>query len=169
MNQASASNDQNNETRRSVLFVCLGNICRSPTGEGVMQTLVDEQGLDDQVFVDSAGTIGYHEGNPADARMRSVAMSRGIELTSRSRKIVASDLKRFDLVLAMDRENLADIQSLSDNPAAEVRLFSDFLTDHDQWPVDVPDPYYGGPQGFETVLDMISAGCQNVLEHLLRG
>ena len=152
--------------QKSVLFVCLGNICRSPTGEGVMQSLVDCRDLTDTVHIDSAGTIGYHTGHPADERMQAAAMQRGFDLTSRSRKITADDLQTFDLVIAMDRQNLADIQSLDVGATAEVRLLSDFL-DSDQWPVDVPDPYYGGAAGFETVLDMIEAACPAILDSLV--
>ena len=150
--------------KKSILFVCLGNICRSPTGEGVLQHLVQQRGLEEKVFIDSAGTIGYHEGNPADSRMRKHAAKRGFDLQSRSRKIVPEDLERFDLVIAMDRQNLADILSIEPT-AGNVQLLSDFLDD--AWPEDVPDPYYGGAAGFETVLDMIEAACPNILEELL--
>jgi protein-tyrosine phosphatase len=153
-----------NPKTKSVLFVCLGNICRSPTGEGVMRALVAERDLESEILIDSAGTIGYHEGKPADARMRAAASRRDIELLSRSRKLVPTDLETFDLVLAMDRENLADIKQVHASPTAEVRLFSEFLDE--DWPTDVPDPYYGGADGFETVLDMIQAGCPQILEHL---
>ncbi len=149
---------------KSILFVCLGNICRSPTGEGVMQHLVDQRELKTEVTVDSAGTIGYHEGNPTDRRMQDHASKRGYDLTSRSRKITVEDIKRFDLVIAMDRQNLADIMSI-DSGATNVKLLSDFLDDH--WPVDVPDPYYGGAEGFETVLDMIEAACPTIIESLM--
>ncbi len=152
-------------TPASILFVCLGNICRSPTGEGVLQHLVEERGLDSKVTIDSAGTIGYHEGNPADRRMRDHASKRDYDLTSRSRKIVPDDLDRFDLVIAMDRQNHSDIMEI-DPTATNVKLMSDFLDD--SWPVDVPDPYYGGADGFETVLDMIEAACPNILDELLR-
>ena len=150
--------------QKSILFVCLGNICRSPTGEGVFQHLVEERGLESQITIDSAGTIGYHEGNPADRRMREHASRRGYDLTSRSRKITTDDLDRFDLVIAMDRQNQSDILTL-DSSATNVKLLSDFLDD--SWPVDVPDPYYGGSEGFETVLDMIEAACPVLLEKLL--
>lgn len=150
--------------QKSVLFVCLGNICRSPTGEGVLQHLVDERGLEERVFIDSAGTIGYHDGNAADGRMRKHASKRGYDLQSRSRKIAPDDLERFDLVIAMDRQNREDILSI-DPSATNVKLMSDFLDDN--WPIDVPDPYYGGADGFETVLDMIEAGCPNILKELL--
>jgi protein-tyrosine phosphatase len=150
---------------KSILFVCLGNICRSPTGEGVLQSLVEERGLESKVTIDSAGTIGYHEGNPADRRMRDHASRRGYDLTSRSRKIAVDDLDRFDLVIAMDRQNLSDILEI-DSAATNVKLMSDFLDD--SWPIDVPDPYYGGADGFETVLDMIEAACPSILDELLR-
>jgi len=149
---------------KSVLFVCLGNICRSPTGEGVLQHLVEERGLEDKVHIDSAGTIGYHEGNSADERMMKHAAKRGYDLLSRSRKIVSEDLDRFELVIARDRQNLADILSIDDS-TTNVRMLSDFLDD--SWPDDVPDPYYGGSAGFETVLDMIEAACPNILDELL--
>jgi protein-tyrosine phosphatase len=150
---------------KSVLFVCLGNICRSPTGEGVLQHLVEEKGLESQIVIDSAGTIGYHEGNPADSRMREHASKRGYDLQSRSRKITRDDIDRFDLVIAMDRENRRDILEL-DSSATNVKLLSEFLGD--DWPEDVPDPYYGGAAGFETVLDMIEAACPRIVDELLR-
>lgn len=149
---------------KSILFVCLGNICRSPTGEGVFQALVLQQGLQDKIHVDSAGTIGYHTGHAADQRMQAAARRRGIELQSRSRKITYSDLENFDLVIAMDRDNFRDIQLVHASPTAEVKLLSEFLDD--SWPQDVPDPYYGGDEGFEYVLDMIEAACPTILMHV---
>lgn len=150
--------------KKSVIFVCLGNICRSPTGEGVLKHLIEQNGFEDRIFVDSAGTIGYHEGNRADRRMREHAAKRGYDLQSRSRKIQKADLERFDLVLAMDSQNLTDIMEI-DHEADNVRLLSDFLDD--SWPRDVPDPYYGGAAGFETVLDMIEAACPGILNALV--
>ena len=129
-----------------------------------MQHLIEERGLESEITVDSAGTIGYHEGNPADRRMRDHASRRGYDLTSRSRKIIEDDLNRFDLVIAMDRQNLSDIMEI-DPSATNVKLMSDFLDD--DWPVDVPDPYYGGADGFETVLDMIEAACPSILDAIL--
>lgn len=149
---------------KSVLFVCLGNICRSPTGEGVLQHLVDQRNLTDQLLIDSAGTIDYHTGKGADPRMRAAADLRGIELLSRSRQIKYSDLETFDLVIAMDRENLADIRTIHPTPTAAVRLLSSYL-DH-SWPQDVPDPYYGGSEGFEYVLDMIQEAAPRILDEL---
>lgn len=149
---------------KSVLFVCLGNICRSPTGEGVLQELVDGQGLEDRISIDSAGTAGYHIGARADSRMREHASRRGYDLRSRARKLTSADMENFDLVIAMDRENYRDIQRVHDRPTAELKMLSDFLGD--DWPNDVPDPYYGGADGFEYVLDMIEAACPKIVEYL---
>ncbi len=150
---------------KKVLFVCMGNICRSPTGEGLLQQLVDEQGLSETVLVDSAGTIDYHVGKQADSRMRSAAENRGYNLTSRARQVTRTDLDHFDLVIAMDRENLADLTSLASAPQATIKLLSEYLDD--EWPVDVPDPYYGGDEGFEYVLDMIKQACPAILAELI--
>ena len=152
------------QNRHSVLFVCLGNICRSPAAEGILQALVDEQDRQAEVVVDSAGTAGYHDGKRADARMIAAAKNRGIDLTSISRKLLPADLDQFDLVIAMDRENLADIQRLSSDPTATIKLLSEYLGD--DWPSDVPDPYYGGGDGFEYVLDMLAAACPAILDEL---
>ena len=152
------------QNKQSVLFVCLGNICRSPAAEGILQALVDEQDRQAEVVVDSAGTAGYHDGKRADARMIAAAKNRGIDLTSISRKLLPADLDQFDLVIAMDRENLADIQRLSSDPTATIKLLSEYLGD--DWPSDVPDPYYGGGDGFEYVLDMLAAACPAILDEL---
>lgn len=149
---------------RSVLFVCLGNICRSPAAEGVMQQLVNQTDLGDKILVDSAGTAGYHIGELADARMREASSRRGIDLLSRSRKLTPADLELFDLIVAMDRENLADINLLGDQSKGSTKMLSDYLDD--QWPDEVPDPYYGGADGFETVLDMLEAACPRILDEL---
>ena len=154
----------NSQTVKTVLFVCLGNICRSPTGEGVLQSLVDEQGLSDSIKIDSAGTAGYHIGARADERMREHASRRGYDLQSRARKLVPTDLETFDLVIAMDRENFDDINRLHGDPSADVKLLSEYLDD--SWPSDVPDPYYGGEDGFEYVLDMIEAAAPEILNQL---
>ena len=154
------------QNKRSVLFVCLGNICRSPAGEGILQEIVDQRDLQSQIVVDSAGTAGYHDGKSADRRMIAAAKNRGVDLTSISRKLQFEDLDQFDLVIAMDRENLADIQRLNSEPTATVKLLSEYLDD--QWPTDVPDPYYGGDEGFEYVLDMVSAACPAILDELQR-
>lgn len=152
-------------SRKSVLFVCLGNICRSPTGEGVLRALVNLQQLQGRIEIDSAGTIDFHQGKPPDPRMRRAAQRRGVALDSRARQVRRDDLETFDLVIAMDRDNMADLKRLHPAPTAQLCLFSDFLDQ--RWPVDVPDPYYGGDDGFEYVLDMIQAGCSTIIEQLL--
>ena len=149
---------------RRVLFVCWGNICRSPTAEGVMQALIAEHDLEDEIQVDSAGTISYHAGEPADPRMRDAAARRGYELTSISREITEQDFHRFDLIVAMDRKNRRDILALARQPYDHVKLFSEFLPD--DFPTDVPDPYLG-EAGFERTLDIIEHGCPAILEALL--
>jgi protein-tyrosine phosphatase len=151
-----------------ICFVCLGNICRSPTAEGVMQKLLADAGLSDRVSVDSAGTAGYHSGEPADRRSRAAAKARGIELTSRARRFEKQDFGRFDYVLAMDRENHADLEA-SAPPEHRHKLF--LLRDFDPKKSadrDVPDPYYGGSSGFETVLDICDAACRGFLAHIQR-
>jgi len=150
-----------------VLFVCLGNICRSPTAEGVMRAVVAGRGLDGAVEVDSAGTGPWHAGEPADERMRRAAGRRGYELGSRARQVHPEDFDRFDLIIAMDRENLADLRALAPPGRDNLHLFSDFLPPGS--PRDVPDPYYGGERGFEEVLDLVEAGCPKILDRLLAG
>lgn len=143
-----------------LLFVCLGNICRSPAAEGVARTLSEGRGLD--IEIDSAGTSGYHQGEPADARMCRAAADRGIELGSRSRQVRASDFDEFDHIIAMDRSNLADLRQMATpDGRASIRLFSEFCAD--SWPTDVPDPYYGGEDGFAYVLDMLEDGMETLL------
>ena len=151
---------------RSVLFVCLGNICRSPTAEGVLQKLVAQRGLEDRVYIDSAGTSRYHLGEPADLRMQEVASRRGYRLTSVARQLTREDFDRFDLIVAMDRENLHDIRSLESRPQGQVKLFSEFLPAG--YPRDVPDPYLG-EAGFDRTLDIVEHGCPAILDYLMRG
>ncbi|WP_231753475.1 low molecular weight protein-tyrosine-phosphatase [Rosistilla carotiformis] len=148
----------------SILFVCMGNICRSPAAEGVMRRLVEAEGLEDRITIDSAGTIGFHTGKAADRRMRAAAQQRGLELTSRARKVTADDLKDFDRVIAMDAENARDLIALHGGSDARIEMLSSYLDD--AWPGDVPDPYYGGEEGFEFVLNMLEAACPKILASL---
>jgi len=150
-----------------VLFVCLGNICRSPLAEGVFLSLLREAGADDRFEVDSAGTAGYHIGDLPDPRTRDVARRRGIELTSRARQVEAEDLDRFDYVVVMDSQNLADVRRLADGAEvrAEIRRLREF-DDENGGDLDVPDPYYGGPQGFEDVHDIVERSCRRLLDHI---
>ena len=148
-----------------LLFVCMGNICRSPAGEAVMRHLIEAGGLADQINCDSAGTIAFHTGNPPDRGMHAAAKNRGINTGGRARQICDDDYYLFDLILTMDDENLENILSMApagDYPA-EIRPFCHFVTGSTA--TEVPDPYYGGAQGFETVLDLLEDGCVNLLEH----
>ncbi|UXY14398.1 low molecular weight phosphotyrosine protein phosphatase [Chitiniphilus purpureus] len=152
--------------RFSVLFICTGNICRSPTADGVLRHLVRQAGLQDRVEVDSAGTHDYHIGEAPDRRTQAHAVKRGYDLCSlRAREVASGDFARFDLVLAMDRGHLALLQRQC--PAAyrhKVRLFLEFATRHGER--EVPDPYYGGAEGFEHVLDLVEDGCAGLLAHV---
>jgi protein-tyrosine phosphatase len=149
-----------------VLFVCLGNICRSPTAEGVFQHLVDQAGAD--IEIDSAGTGGWHAGERADARMREHAAKRGYDLTSRARKVVREDYENFDLLVAMDDSNLRDLKRQYPQGRYTHKLvkMTDYCRHHRQR--EVPDPYYGGAQGFELVLDIIEDASQGLLDELSR-
>ena len=149
-----------------LLFVCLGNICRSPAAEGVFLHLIARQGLEQAFTVDSAGTGDWHVGRPADARMRSAAARRGIVLPSRARQITADDLNRFDHVLTMDRQNLEAVRGLAGRREAAARIGP--LTRYcRRYSVEeVPDPYYGGEEGFDRVLDLLEDACGGLLEAL---
>lgn len=150
-----------------VCFVCLGNICRSPTADGIMRHLVAKANLDHVIEVDSSGTGGWHVGECADSRARSVAKKRGYDLPSRARKFTPRDFARFDFILAMDRSNLRSIlaQAHTDEERAKVMLFRDFDPEVNE-PADVPDPYYGGPEGFDDVFDMCERTCAALLKHI---
>ena len=150
----------------SLLFVCLGNICRSPLAEGIFLQLVQEAGLADRFEIDSAGTGAWHVGERPDSRAAMVASRHGVELDSRARQITDEDLTRFDYVIAMDRENLLNIERLANSSGleAEIHLLRDY--DEEAEGDDVPDPYYGGASGFETVYEMVHRSCQNLLDRL---
>lgn len=150
-----------------VCFVCLGNICRSPTAEGVMRHLVARAGLAEQIDVDSAGTAAYHAGERPDRRARAVAKARGIDLVGRARQFVEADWERFEYVLAMDTENFTDLAGSAPLSAKEgkLRLLRSFDPDAPA-NASVPDPYYGGAGGFERVLDLCEAACQGLLAHI---
>jgi protein-tyrosine phosphatase len=153
----------------NILFVCLGNICRSPTAEGVMAKLLAEAGLRDEIAIDSAGTGGWHVGEPADARAREAARARGIELDSVARQVSEDDFERSDLILAMDGSNQHALRQLApdEHVRAKVRLLREFdPASADQHDLDVPDPYYDSQRGFETVLDQVQAACEGLLEYL---
>ena len=151
----------------SVLFVCMGNICRSPTAEGVFRHHAESAGLSDQLVIDSAGTHAYHVGEPADRRARAAAQRRGISLEGiAARRVAADDFERFDFILAMDEDNLIRLQAESpDEHQHKVRLFLEFADVHE---TEVPDPYYGGAAGFERVLDLVEEASRGLLETLSR-
>ena len=150
-----------------ICFVCLGNICRSPLAEGVFQTLVKEEGLENQIIVHSAGTGHWHVGSPPDARMQATARSKGIHLTSRAQQIQSGDIRRFDLILAMDRSNLEAMEYMCNPESArkKIRLFRSFDPEVDG-DLDVPDPYYGRDDGFEHVYQIVQRTCPPILEHV---
>ncbi len=149
-----------------VCFVCLGNICRSPLAQGVFESLVKKEGLQDRIIISSAGTSHWHVGSPPDDRMQETARQHGIQLNSRGRQFQAADFKQMDLVLAMDHNNLSALEQL--RPEAELQeklfLFRSFDPENNG-DLDVPDPYYGGDQGFETVYQMVERTCPKVLDH----
>ncbi len=153
-------------SRYAVLFCCMGNICRSPSAEGLFRAEARRQGLDAHLQVDSAGTHGYHAGEPPDARAQRHAQRRGVDLGGlRARQVVAADFERFDLIVAMDRDNLQWLQeACPESLRHKLRLMMSFApragTD------EVPDPYYGGPEGFERVLDLLDQACAGLLGHV---
>jgi len=152
-----------------ILMVCMGNICRSPTAEGVMRSLVREAGLEDEIQIDSAGTGGWHVGDPPDRRATQAAKARGVVLEGAARQITSRDFEDYDLLLAMDRENLRGIREVAPSPEAarKARLLREFDPASAGGPdLDVPDPYYGGPNGFELVLDQVEAACRALLGEL---
>jgi protein-tyrosine phosphatase len=149
-----------------ILFVCLGNICRSPTAEGVLRQLLSQEAPALSVEVDSAGTANYHAGDPPDLRSQRAALRRGIDMSGlRARQVVAEDFTRFDLILAMDRDNLEQLRSMRPKGSmAQLRLFLEYA--HHLGRIEVPDPYYGGEHGFEEVLDLTTAAARGLIASL---
>ncbi|WP_171032896.1 low molecular weight protein-tyrosine-phosphatase [Fodinibius saliphilus] len=153
------------ENHYKICFVCLGNICRSPTAEGVFQHLITERGLGNYFEVDSAGTSAYHIGESANSKSQQTANKHGIKLYSKARQFKTFDLDYFDLVLAMDNENLKNVEHMANgNEHATIGRMRDF----DPHPGDgeVPDPYYGGPEGFENVFQIVKRSCETLLDKL---
>lgn len=150
-----------------VLFVCMGNICRSPVAEGVFQRMLESTGLVGKVYVDSAGTHSYHIGAPPDRRSQETALRRGVDLRNlRARQVTVADFAEFDYVLAMDSDNLANLLALCQMPELRSRaqLFMDYAPDLPER--EVPDPYYGGPSGFERVMDLIEVAAEGLLVNI---
>ncbi len=161
-----------------ILFVCLGNICRSPSAEAVMRSLVEKEGLGGEIELDSAGTGGWHVGEPPDSRAAEAAFRRGIELQGTARQVEPSDFERFELILAMDGSNLHALRQAapSEEARAKVRLLREFDPSSergelggDGLDLDVPDPYYGGERGFDHVLDLLEAACEGLLAQIRAG
>ena len=155
------------DAKSSVLFVCMGNICRSPTAEGVFRRIVEEEGLADLVEIDSAGTHAYHINNPPDRRAAAAAERRGYSLEGiRARRVETEDFDRFDYIIAMDRENLALLrEQAEEHHEGKLYLFLEFSNAGHE---EVPDPYYGGQSGFERVLDLVEEASRGLLEQLRR-
>lgn len=151
-----------------LLFVCLGNICRSPAAENIMNHLIEQRGLQGAIACDSAGTASYHVGSPPDRRMAAAAVAQGIKLRGNARQFTAADFEAFDLILAMDEENYQNILRL--DPQGQyrhkVRLMCEFCTRHRDR--EVPDPYYGGPEGFNDVIDLLLDACEGLLDQHLQ-
>jgi protein-tyrosine phosphatase len=153
------------KSKTSVLFVCMGNICRSPTAEGVFRHRIVEAGLQEQIIVDSAGTHAYHVGSPPDRRANAAAERRGISLGElRARRVSEADFERFDYIIAMDEDNVAHLkEEAPPEYHSKVRLFLEFSSGKER---EVPDPYYGGSSGFERVLDLVEEASRGLLETL---
>lgn len=149
-----------------LLFVCLGNICRSPAAENIMNHLIEQAGLSEYITCDSAGTSSYHIGSSPDRRITSTANNRGITMKGKARQFRVSDFEEFDLILAMDKENYLDILALDPQKKYrdKVKLMCDFATHHQIR--EVPDPYYGGREGFEKVLDLLLDACEGLLNYI---
>jgi protein-tyrosine phosphatase len=155
-----------------LLFVCLGNICRSPTAEGVMRALIEREGLADAIKLESAGTGAWHLGSPPDERAAAAAAGRGVALSGTARQVRPEDFFDFDLLLAMDAHNLSELEQLAPGAAerAKVRLLREFDPGSDaREGLDVPDPYYGGASGFDDVFDLITAACEGLLQEIRAG
>ena len=152
----------------NILFVCLGNICRSPAAEGVFNSLLQRNNLTHKYYVDSAGTSGHHAGELADDRMMAAAKRRGIILTSKSRKFINEDFKRFDYIVVMDDSNLSNILKLDHNGeyVHKISKMTDYTSEEFSKYTKVPDPYYGGDVGFELVLDLLENTCKEFLKEI---
>ncbi len=152
---------------KQVLFVCLGNICRSPSAEAVFNAFIENRGLKKEISCDSAGTAAYHSGSQADSRMKQVAFKRGYRLTSIARQVnPLYDFDRFDLIIGMDRQNVRDLNAITrnDNDRKKIFLMTDFCSNNQY--DSVPDPYYGGTAGFELVLDILEDACDGLIRKL---
>lgn len=167
---AGAAKSPKEKNKPGILFVCLGNICRSPAAECIMKMKLEKLGYaENEVRIDSAGIGSWHEGQLPDRRMRSHGCDRGYDISSRARQIRREDFDRFDFIIGMDHENVADLMSLARTPEDRKKILrmADFFTRHKGFDT-VPDPYYGGDRGFELVLDMLEDACDGVIDRLWR-
>lgn len=154
------------QSKTKILFVCLGNICRSPLAETIMNDLLEKRGLQDFYSVDSAGIIDYHEGERADYRMRCHASFRGYDITHLSRPVAKNDFDTFDLIIGMDNQNVRDLQSLAETEQQRDKIQKMTIYCPEFNRDTVPDPYYGGDAGFELVINMLEKGCANLIDAL---
>lgn len=161
------SSEAGPKVRVAISFVCMGNICRSPTAEAIMRHLVREAGLQDAISIDSAGTGSWHVGEERDRRSRAVAKTRGMPITGPARQFSRADFDRFDLILALDEQNATDLRRMApgDEARAKIHLLREFDPAAPRG-AEVPDPYYGGAEGFDLVFDICLAACQGLLDHL---
>lgn len=152
--------------KKSILFVCLGNICRSPMAEGVFRKILQRENANERFEIDSAGLLNYHEGELADSRMRFHASKRGYNLVHRSRPVKKSDFEKFDLIIGMDEENIEGLKRLASTSedVEKIRRMTDFCKEINAY--SVPDPYYGGDQGFERVIDLLEDACEGLYEEV---
>lgn len=160
------------QERVRLLFVCLGNICRSPTAEGVMRHLVVQEGVEDEIELDSAGTGSWHVGSAPDARATAAAAGRGVTLAGTARQVRQADFAEFDLILAMDSANLRDLRAVAPGgqEREKVRLLREFdPASAGERDLDVPDPYYGGEDGFGEVFELVRAACEGLLAEIRAG
>lgn len=152
---------------RNILFVCLGNICRSPLAEAIMNEYIEREGMGAEISCDSAGILNYHQGEPADKRMRLHARRRGYTITSISRPVNSmKDFDRFDMIIGMDQQNIRDLKNMARTKKDQEKIFlmTDFLQNSNF--DSVPDPYFGGEEGFELVLDILEEACRQLVDHL---
>lgn len=154
--------------KKYILFVCLGNICRSPSAEGIFKKIITEQNLENNFEIDSAGLLSVHQGNLPDSRMRQHAAQRGYDLQHRSRPVVAEDFELFDLIIGMDESNIAGLEKIAktDKQKAKIHRMADYLQ---ELKADyIPDPYYGGDKGFQKVIDLLEDACDGLLKNLTK-